>query len=267
MNSSIKTGVELVAEIEDSRVPAPTLWWLGHSGFAIKFANILFFVDPCLSDIPGRVRVTPAPFAPQLVTAADLILCSHSHQLHMDAATLTAMLQSSRRVKVVLPKSTATHARSLGIPFERMTTTDADLRVEYFKEGQYGRVYAVPSAHPGLDWTATGGFPYLGYLIRFAGHTIYHAGDCVMYDDLAQRLKPYNVSIALLPIAGRNFSVQDAAQLAEDIGARWLVPMHYGTFGGDAGNVNRFIEHMLGHRPEQRFKVFECGEKWTVPGD
>ena len=148
-----------------------------------------------------------------------------------------------------------------------MTTTDADLRVEYFKDGHYGRVYAVPSAHERLDWTPVGGYPYLGYLIRFGRETIYHAGDCVMYDELVQRLKPYNVTVALLPIAGRNFSVQDAAQLAEDIGARWLVPMHYGTFSGDVGNVNRFIEHMLGHRPEQRFKIFQCGEKWTVPDE
>ena len=267
MNEPIKTGAELVAEIEDTRVPAATLWWLGHSGFAVKFANMLFFVDPCLSDVPGRVRILPAPVAPHNITCADLILCSHSHELHMDAATLNAMLQSSGRAKIVLPKSAAAHARSLGIPFERMTTTDADLRIEYFKEGLYGRVYAVPSAHERLDRTVSGGFPYLGYLIRFAGHTIYHAGDCVLYENLVQRLKPYNVTIALLPIAGRNFSVQDAAQLAEDIGARWLVPMHYGTFAGEAGNVNRFIEHMLGHRPEQRFKVFQCGEKWTVPED
>ena len=267
MNEPIKTGAELAAEIEESRVAAPTLWWLGHSGFAVKFANLLFFADPCLADVPGQVRVLPAPLSPRSITSADLILCSHSHELHMNGPTLNAMLESSRRAKVLLPKSAEAHARSLGIPVERMTTTDADLRVEYFKEGLYGRVYAIPSAHDRLDWTPIGGFPYLGYLIRFGNQTIYHAGDCVMYEDLAQRLKPFNVTVALLPIAGRNFSIQEAAQLAEDIGAMWLVPMHYGTFAGDLGNVNRFIEHMLGHRPEQRFKVFQCGEKWTVPED
>lgn len=262
MNEAIKSGTALAAEMADTRVAAPTLWWLGHSGFAVKFANMLFFVDPCLSKVPGRVL--PAPLAPESITAADLILCTHTHPLHMDPATLLPVLAASPRAKVVLPKSAAAHAHALGIPFERMTTTDADLRVEYFKEGLYGRVYAAPSAHPQLEWTAVGGFPYLGYLIRFEGHTIYHAGDGVAYDGLVQRLKPYNVSVALLPIGGRNFSVQDAAQLAADIGARWLAPMHYGTFtGGD--QVNRFIEHMLGHRPDQRFKVFECGERWTVP--
>ncbi len=183
----------------------------------------------------------------------------------MDGVTLTALLEASPRAKLVLPKSGAAHAHSLGIPLDRMTTTDSGLRVEYFKEGRYGRVYAVPSAHPQLERTPVGGYPYLGYLIRFGSQTIYHAGDCVVYDQLVPWLKPYNVTVALMPIAGRNLSIQQAAQLAEDIGAQWLIPMHYGTFGEDAGIVTSFIEHMLGQRPGMRFKVFEPGEKWTVP--
>ena len=183
----------------------------------------------------------------------------------MHGETVAGLLEASAHAKVVLPKSAADHARSLGIPYERMTTTDSDLRVEYFKDGLYGRVYAVPSAHATLDWSPLGGYPYLGYLIRFGGQTIYHAGDCVLYADLVQRLIRYNVTVALLPITGKNFSVQDAAQLASDIGARWVVPMHYGTFPETPAQADAFVEHMLGHRPEQRFKIFECGERWTVP--
>jgi len=51
-------------------------------------------------------------------------------------------------------------------------------------------------------------------------------------------------------------------ELAEDIGAKWLVPMHY-----QPGEENDFVTHMLGQRPHQQFKVFEVGEKWTVPED
>jgi L-ascorbate metabolism protein UlaG (beta-lactamase superfamily) len=213
------------------------------------------------------MRIAPAPFAPEQMSEADLILCTHAHPGHMDPATLRPMMTASPRAKLVLPKSTAELARSSGIPYDRMTTTDSDLRVEFFKDGLYGRVYAVPSAHDALDYTPIGGYPYLGYLIRFGGTTIYHAGDCVIYPELVERLRPYNVTVALLPIAGRNFSISEAAQLSQDIGAQWLVPMHYGTFSGDNGGINRFIEHMLGHRPEQRFKVFEIGERWTVPVD
>jgi len=167
------------------------------------------------------------------------------------------MLTASKTDKIVLPKSAADSAHADGIPYERMTTTDADLRIEYFKDNLYGRVYAIPSAHPQLDWTGTGGYPYLGYLIRFGRWTIYHAGNGALYEGLAERLRPFNVSVALLPIGDGNFSSAEAAQLASAIEAAWIVP--YGA------PQPSFVEHLLGHCPEQRFKVFQPGEGWTVP--
>jgi len=247
--------VNLIADIEQTLSATPTLWWLGRSSFVIRFANITFYVDPCLSQ-PG------APLAAAAVQHADMILATHAHRGHLDAPSVIAMLEGSKGAKLILPKSAADQAHAAGIPYPRMTTTDADLRVEYFKDNLYARIYAVPSAHPQLDWTPIGGYPYLGYLIRFGRWTIYHAGDSVRYDTLAERLRPYNVSVALLPVGGKNFPVSDAAQLAEDIGAQWLVPMHYET-----GQESDFVTHMLGQRPHQQFKVFELGEKWTVPED
>jgi L-ascorbate 6-phosphate lactonase len=227
--------------------PSPVLSWLGHAGFTVRFADILFVVDPYLpADVPSDV---------------DLILCTHPHQRHMHAPTLASMLKASPHVKVVIPKSAAEQARLAGVAFDRMTTTDAGLRVEYFKNGQYGRVYAAPSAHPGLDWTPLGGYPYLGYLMRFGPYTVYHAGDCAPYDELAANLRPYNVTVALLPVGGHNFGIADAAALAAEIGAKWVIPMHY----ENAGDAERFINHMLGFHPAQKFKVFEQGESWVVP--
>jgi L-ascorbate metabolism protein UlaG (beta-lactamase superfamily) len=198
-----------------------------------------------------------------------MVLATHPHPGHLDAAALAGMLAASPQAKLVLPKSAAEQARAAGIDYARMTTTDSGLRVEYFKNGAYSRVYAVPSAHPRLDATPIGGFPYLGYLIRTGGMTIYHAGDCVPYEGLADRLRPYRVTVALLPISGppANFGVEQASELASEIGARWLVPMHYGTFEGQPTGADHFVSHMLFQRPEQRFKVFQCGEGWAVPED
>ncbi len=242
----------LIREIESTNADSPALWWLGHSCFAIKYEGMVFYVDPSLSS-------PAAPLAPGEITNADLILCTHSDPLHMDPQTLPEMLKASPRAKVVLPKSAAEHARSIGIPFGRMTTTDSDLRVEYFKNGPYGRVYSVPSAHPELNWTPIGGYPHLGYLIRFGACTIYHAGGCQWYEGIVGRLRPYNVTAALLPIEGAgNFDVAAAGQLAEDIHARWLIPMHY-------ADASRFVDHMLGFRPSVGFKVLEPGERWMIP--
>src|SRR5438034_8412701 len=108
-----------------------------------------------------------------------MVFSTHAHATHMDPGTIVPILKSSKNAKLVLPKSAADLAHAGGVPYDRMTTTDADLRIEYFKDSLYGRVYAVPSAHPRLDWTSAGGYPYLGYLIRFGRWTLYHAGDCV----------------------------------------------------------------------------------------
>jgi L-ascorbate 6-phosphate lactonase len=282
MIQSVKRGLDLLLEINETQSSRPTLWWLGQSGFVLKYYDLIFYVDPYLSDFLAenyndperpRVRMMEAPLTGEQVTHADLILCTHQHESHMDPESLPAMLSASPRARLVLPKSAAEHAHGFGIDYSRMSTTDADLRIEFFKSGIYARVYAAPSAHEELGWTPLGGYPCLGYLIRFGGYTIYHAGDCVPYEGLAERLRRFNVTVALLPINGRdsrrgipgNFDVIEAAQLAEDIGARWLVPMHYDMFSFSTVDVNRFIEHLLGSRPFQRFKVFKCGEKWTVP--
>jgi L-ascorbate metabolism protein UlaG (beta-lactamase superfamily) len=259
-------GRDLVEEIEYDHSWTPRIWWLGHSGFVIKFHAMIFYVDPCLSEREDRLH--PPLFDPAEAGHADMVLATHHHERHMDGLTLNAILQASRTAKLVLPKSAASHAKGLGIPFERMTTTDADLRIEYFKSGDYIRIYAVPSAHPELGWSPIGGYPQLGYLIRCGGITIYHAGDCVPYESIVPRLRPYNVTVAMLPVAGAgNFSIEQASQLAEDIEARWLVPMHYGTFADCAGGSSEFVNHMLFSRPVQRFKVFEPGEGWTIPED
>ncbi len=270
MLEPLLSGPDLIREIDQTLTATPALWWLGHSGFIIRFANITFYVDPILTDPPGKIRRVAAPLTGSMVRHADMILATHAHPAHLDAATLLPMLEASPRAKVVVPRGAQEYAHGAGIPFDRIAPTDNGLRIEYFKENLYGRIYAVPSAHPQLDWSASGGFPYLGYLIRFGRWTVYHAGDCAPYPDLASRLRPFNVSLALLPIGGKNFSVSEAAQLAADIGAPWVAPMHYQTFEDSGDSEDRegsFVTHMLGHRPEQRFHIFQCGEKWTIPED
>jgi len=263
MYQPVRSGRELIEEIDHTITATPTLWWLGHSGFVLRFASITFYIDPCFSLLPGRERRIAAPLTGGEIRHADMIFATHAHPGHMDTASLGPMLEQSKTARLVLPKTAADLAHAAGIPYARMTTTDSGLRIEYFKDNLYGRVYAVPSSHPQLDWTQDGGYPYLGYLIRLGRWTIYHAGDCVWYEELATHLRPFNVNVALLPVGGRNFSIHQAAQLASDIGASWVVPMHYGTFEED--RESNFVAHMLGQRPEQAFKIFQCGERWTVP--
>lgn len=228
------------------------LQWCGGRTFAVRYRGISFYMEPSATAAGA--------------TDADMLIVSGKQSL--DASALQSLLDASPKSKVILPKAVAETAHNQGIDYHRMTTTDAALRVEYFKNGEYGRVYGVPAARrdetgqPQLDWTPIGGFPQIGFMSRFGEHTIWHSGVGVPYEDLSQRLRPYSVTAAIIVIGPGAFTEIEAADLAEAIEVPWLIPA---PLTPEAGT--RFLEHMLGHRPLQRFKVFERDEVWALPSE
>ena len=67
--------VNLIEDIDQTLSATPTLWWLGHAGFVVRFANITFYVDPCLPEPPSPIK------------HADMILATHAHHPHFDPRT------------------------------------------------------------------------------------------------------------------------------------------------------------------------------------
>ena len=59
------------------------------------------------------------------------------------------------------------------------------------------RIEAVPAAHEALDPQ------FVGYVVRCGPWTLYHSGDTVRYEGMADVLRPHAVDVALLPINGR----------------------------------------------------------------
>lgn len=285
MLQPVRSGIALIREIEEANCPTIDIWWLGHCGFVLKYDDVILYLDPYLSnsqeqryrasDSPHPRLIAP-PLHPSAIRHADLVLCTHAHQAHLDPGTAPRILEASKAARIILPKSAAGRANGMGIDYRRMTTIDGGQRVQYAsQEGEPILIDAIPSAHEDLDWTPNDGYPYLGYVIRMGPWAIYHAGDCSPYEGLAEKLKPYEIDLALLPINGRdqargmpgNFTIHEAAALAEEAGFKWVSPMHYGMFAVNDVSVDQFVDHMLGHRPGVRFKIFQCGEHWCLPED
>jgi hypothetical protein len=225
------------------------LRWAGGRTFAVSYRGIQFYLEPC-------------PEA-GLLPGADMLTITGAESL--DADHLIPVLAASPQAKVVMPKSLADAAHAAGIGYHRMTTTDAALRVEYFKNGEYGRVYGVPAARRGdLDsrqgWTPLGGYPRIGFMARFGAMTIWHSGTGAPYPELADRLRPYSPNVAIVTVGPAGFTEAEAADLAAALDVPWLV-----AAPEDSAARQRFVDHMLGHHPAQRFKVFELGESWVLP--
>jgi L-ascorbate metabolism protein UlaG (beta-lactamase superfamily) len=81
------------------------------------------------------------------------------------------------------------------------------------------------------------------------GRTIYHSGDCCLYDGLVERLRKWQIDVALLPINGRdpargvagNFSPMEAADLGLQIRAGLVIPCHYEMFEFNTVSPEEFV--------------------------
>jgi L-ascorbate metabolism protein UlaG (beta-lactamase superfamily) len=127
-------------------------------------------------------------------------------------------------------------------------------------------VIPIPAKHEEFDEHPDLGCPYLGYVLRFDALTIYNAGDTIPYEGLVERLVPYEIDLAFLPINGRDFfrtragtigntDYREAAELAVAIGAETVVPVHYGMFAGNSVPPGHFISYLAEFHPIQQAHV------------
>ena len=81
------------------------------------------------------------------------------------------------------------------------------------------------------------------------------------------RLRNWNIDIALLPINGRdpargvagNFSGEEAAQLGKQINAGLVIPCHYEMFEFNTVSPQEF--ESAAERIGQPYRLLKCGER------
>ena len=216
--------------------------FIGHSSFLVQLPgkdilNIL--IDPVFATRlillrrqrrPGlRVRELPP---------IDAVLLSHAHMDHLNRPSLRAVVREMRRRGVpaplaIVPNGVADLVSDLGFAEVRElrwweSTTLADLSVT-----------ATPCKHWGARMFKDTHRGFGGYVLACPGApTVYHSGDTAyagIFHEVGARLQP---EIALLPIGAYfpdsyravHTSPEEALQIAVDVGARIMVPMHYNTF-------------------------------------
>ena len=76
-----------------------------------------------------------------------------------------------------------------------------------------------------------GGEP-AGWVLAFpGGPTLYHAGDTMLFGDMALVRELWAPDIAFLPIGGHfTMDPAQAARAARLLGSKTVVPIHFGTF-------------------------------------
>jgi L-ascorbate 6-phosphate lactonase len=221
---------------------------LGQVGFRLDFAGTVVYVDPYLSDsvreqeADDLVRLVPVAVAPHAVSDADYVLITHIHRDHCDFDTLIPLGAASPGCTFIGPEPVIASLADHGIVAERLRLCRRGERVMLSSELS---VSCVPSAHPTVETGPAGEWLFLGFLLRWRGRQLYHAGDTALTDELLRHLEAAGkIDVGFLPVnetnyfRGRrgiigNMSVREAFGLAEELGIRCVVPTHWDMFAAN----------------------------------
>lgn len=252
------SGPELIRQVT-GHTPPPgglTFWWLGQHSFILKMGGHVLYLDPFLSPFEGRL--VPTPFAPEELNNADFIFCSHDHADHLDADAVPGMAAASPAARFVIPRACRERMISLGVPHERQVPLDDG---EVF--GVAGlKVTGIRAAHEFFDRVEGVGHPYMGWVIESGACAVYHSGDTLCYDGLLPTLRRWRLTVAFLPINGRdgiryrsgcigNMTFQEAVDLAGLLKPALAVPAHYDMFAGNSQDPAAFVDYLDAKFPGQ----------------
>lgn len=278
---AIKKDEALVAEMDAALTGEKHfyLWWLGQSGFLLQWKGQRVLIDPYLSDSltekysntdKPHVRMSERVIAPELLKDIFVVTSSHNHTDHLDAATLVPVLKNNPGITFIIPEANRDFVA------ER-TQCDKAMPVGLndgasVTAGEF-TFHGIPAAHNEIERDGNGNCRFMGYVIEFGGWKIYHSGDTLWFDGMADLLKPFRVDIALLPVNGNdparkvagNLDGREAAQLGKTIGAGCVIPCHYDMFYFNTADVAEFEAEAK--NAGQSYRVLRGGEKLQWPGE
>ena len=212
--------------------------FIGHASFFVQMGGQNITIDPNFARwlfLLKRVRKPGLRISD--LPPIDLVLVTHAHFDHLHRPSLRAIVHHTRRLTgraptLVIPHHVFDLVSDLG--FNQII--ELDWWNHYRHDGL--TVTHVPSRHWGARILKDSHRGYGGYVLQSEKHSVYHAGDTAYFSgfrEIGKRLAP---EVALLPIGAYNpeqfrnvhTNPEDATRAFLDLHARWMVPMHYGSF-------------------------------------
>lgn len=222
---------ELCPSLIEGKGELPEIRWLGHSSYRIEWGGHVILLDPVLS---GRISLAPRLCElpePEVLDGVDQILITHAHMDHLDNRTLERIAPCD----LFHPRNSERFFSNRVINHHQLKPVDLDVP---FEVGDL-RITPVQARHGGWRYPWQKGHFACGYVISDGSTTLYYAGDTAWGEHFEEIGKVFHPDIAILPIGAyspqwflksRHINPDEAAQAAELLGARWIIPGHFGTF-------------------------------------
>ncbi len=206
--------------------------WIGHASFLIQFNDLNVLIDPNFANWLFLLkRIRRSGFKISDLPPIDLVLLTHAHFDHFHRPTLRKLPHPKIGI---MPRGVGDLAHNLG--FSRIV--ELEWWESFSQAKSKWKVTFVPSKHWGARTLHDQHRGYGGFVLEYQGRKIYHAGDSAYFDGFKEIGKKMSPTLALLPIGAYHpesfrkvhMGPDEAIKVFKELGAKWLVPMHYGTF-------------------------------------
>jgi L-ascorbate metabolism protein UlaG (beta-lactamase superfamily) len=241
-----KLGGEMLQPVinppEDGRV---RITWIGHASFFLQFAGHSVIVDPNWAGWHGPVKRQIRPGL-QLrdVPDVDLVLVTHAHFDHLHKPSLKTLRANQG---IVVPNGSGSLVRKLGFPAIHEVKVWEELCFDTLE------IIHTPSHHWGARFLHDTHRDYGGYIVRTGGKSVFHCGDSAYFDGFEEIGRRHAIDVALMPIgaydapSGRDVHLnpEEAVRAFGELGAKVIIPMHYGTFPLGNEPLHEPVERLL----------------------
>jgi len=204
--------------------------WIGHASFLIQTHEVNVLIDPLWSMWLKVIKRLKQPgFHIHHLPSIDLVLVTHAHFDHLDRRTLRRVAADQ---PIVVPLGVGNLVHRLG--FNIVHELDEWQLIELAPL----KISLTPAHHWGARFLADSHRGFGGFVIAADGRTVFHCGDSAYFPGFKEIGNRYKIDISLLPIGAYDpplarevhMNPEEAVQAFVELGAKTLVPMHYGTF-------------------------------------
>lgn len=260
--------------------PRPETWsddrltasWLGHATVLANFHGAMLITDPALGSRCG-LQIGPWTFGPRRLVAPalevdelpqiDLVVLTHAHFDHLDTWTLQRLPHDC---PVITPKHVGELVRKAGFEDVR----ELDWGESFVLETRRGeiRASAFRVRHWGARMRRDSHRHYNGYILERRHRRICIAGDTA-FTNVFRSIG--GADLVLMPIGAydpwiaTHCTPEQAVQMANDAGGRYVLPIHHGTFRLSVEAPEEPIRRFCDAIESDRIALREVGETFVMP--
>jgi L-ascorbate metabolism protein UlaG (beta-lactamase superfamily) len=253
---------------------ALTIASLGHATLLMNYFGVRLISDPTLYDRIGLAldsivtfgprRYVAPPLAPNALGPIDVILVTHAHMDHLDIPSLEALPKSAT---VIACAKCAALIRPLGFNDVRELNWGESTTVKGLT------VTAMAARHWGKRWPPFGTvYGYNSYVLDRGGRRMLLACDSA-YTDAFAALTSRPPVVAAFSIGAYDPWIHNHANpeqvwtMFQQSGARYLVPIHWGTFRLSKEPMDEPLSRLLKDAGTRADAVVlrQLGSSWTMP--